>query len=666
MSPARPVVFLDIGVLAVGLRLPSAVGRVGVLGNLPSGQGANQVRATLTRLGMGDLVEPELIVVASGLGCPLPNPRAFAAAAAVAGVPAERCSFVSADLAALIAAAAAGFHPVTLPASLSPVTTPSAATTTAELLAGEVDPDTGPTYILRGHVVTMRGKDDHIPNGRVVVSKGLIRAVLKPTDPVPAAFTQAPVVDTEGTIYPGLLDLHNHFVYNVLPLWVVPKKFKNRSQWPREAEYKSNVSKPIKDALAKFTHSSAAVIRYVEAKALIGGSTTGQGILTQTKVGKKAVRGGMRNVEDTKDARLPVARTRVPDLGSSEEQIAAFLAALKDCDAFFYHLSEGIDNAAHKHFENLRGNDLLRASLVGIHSLALTRDDLDAMAAAEAKIVWSPFSNMLLYTKTLNLADVKASGVRFCIGCDWSPTGSRNLLQELKVAEFENVRQGKPFTPFDLVRAVTSEAAAAVAWDKFLGRIDNGMMADLLVIQGTNAADPYTHLITATEPKVRLVTVHGVARYGDRAVLEKVHAGSADDLEEVEIAGAPKVFYFRSEEPVLNELTYKEAVERLKVAMADLPAFIERMEAEGDSLLALGVPTEQALTLEVDNEFHDDPLTEYPPEADLAAAGDVSMAESIDLDGPAVSGDADYMALVAKQTNIPKALIQHLKTRYGF
>jgi hypothetical protein len=29
-------------------------------------------------------------------------------------------------------------------------------------------------------------------------------------------------VETKGCIYPGLIDLHSHVVYNILPLWSPP------------------------------------------------------------------------------------------------------------------------------------------------------------------------------------------------------------------------------------------------------------------------------------------------------------------------------------------------------------------------------------------------------------------------------------------------------------
>ena len=41
-------------------------------------------------------------------------------------------------------------------------------------------------------------------------------------------------------IYPGLIDLHNHMAYNVLPLWSPPGRtdpYTSRNQWPNEKSY---------------------------------------------------------------------------------------------------------------------------------------------------------------------------------------------------------------------------------------------------------------------------------------------------------------------------------------------------------------------------------------------------------------------------------------------
>lgn len=95
-----------------------------------------------------------------------------------------------------------------------------------------------------------------------------------------------------------------------------------------------------------------AVVRYVEAKALLGGVTTAQGIALFSNNGaRRYYRGLVRNVESTADPDLPDALTRIADVDASDG--ASFLARLKKASCPLLHLSEGANPAAHKHFEAL-------------------------------------------------------------------------------------------------------------------------------------------------------------------------------------------------------------------------------------------------------------------------------------------------------------------------
>ena len=49
-------------------------------------------------------------------------------------------------------------------------------------------------------------------------------------------------------------------------------------------------------------------------------------------------------------------------------------------------------------------------------------------------MIWSPLSNLLLYGDTARVDVAKRAGVRIGLGSDWSPSGSKNLLGELKIA----------------------------------------------------------------------------------------------------------------------------------------------------------------------------------------------------------------------------------------
>jgi 5-methylthioadenosine/S-adenosylhomocysteine deaminase len=527
------------------------------------------------------------------------------------------------------------------------------------------------TFILNGRIVTMQSEEKIIEDGYLVIEDGKIAAITNDIAKLPPKFASKKIIHTDGTIYPGLIDLHNHFVYNVLPLWVVPKRYDNRSQWPAHREYKSGVSKPIKQALALYSVSSKALVRYVETKALIGGTTTGQGMRTRVNGGSKIFKGAMRNVEEPGSDILLPAGSMVPDLvvsgATAQERIDSFRKALNNDmrGAYFYHLSEGIDESARKHFVNLKDNDLISEKLVGIHSLGLHKDDLEYLAQKKAKVVWSPFSNQLLYGKTINLKDLKDSGVTFSLGCDWTPSGSKNILQELKVAYHVNEKQNKIFSNYELIQLVTSSAAKVTGWETQLGILEEGKLADILIINGVQA-DPYMQLIKAIEKEIELVVVDGIARYGESNIMKKLHHGSVSELEEISVGGNQKSLFLYTASSVINDISFKLATETLKDIMSDLPGFLNKMESEKASLSAIGNEQQEEFTIETDNDFEieADVFQEYEVSQDADLFADVPMADSVELDTAIVEGQ-DYWDRIEAQKNITNELKAWLKTCYS-
>src|ERR1700687_3498235 len=84
-----------------------------------------------------------------------------------------------------------------------------------------------------------------LDKGAVYIDAGHIAAVQDATKPAPPKFSSAPIFETGGTIYPGLIELHNHLSYNALQLWNVPQQFTNRSQWQRDPHYAQLVTGPM-------------------------------------------------------------------------------------------------------------------------------------------------------------------------------------------------------------------------------------------------------------------------------------------------------------------------------------------------------------------------------------------------------------------------------------
>jgi 5-methylthioadenosine/S-adenosylhomocysteine deaminase len=210
----------------------------------------------------------------------------------------------------------------------------------------------------------------------------------------------------------------------------------------------------------------------------------------------------------------------------------AIVAAVGQGRGFICHAAEGTQPGLRKEFTLLGEAGLVRRQLMVVHGGALTGPDFQQLADGDATLVWSPFSNLWLYGATADVAAAKAAGVRLCLGSDWAPSGTRNVLWELKVADLWNQARPAPvFTDEELVGLVTANPGQALSgvWPHPVGRIEAGALGDLLVVARRHP-DPYRNLIQATETDVRLVVVGGRARYGTGALLAAAGAVTATRL----------------------------------------------------------------------------------------------------------------------------------------
>jgi cytosine/adenosine deaminase-related metal-dependent hydrolase len=515
------------------------------------------------------------------------------------------------------------------------------ATEQPELL--DVDEATSPPLVLLGRVATLTEDGTVIDDGALYLRAGQIIAVARRTDPQPAGFEAATVLDTQGTIYPGLLDLHNHLIYNISTAWQVPRPFHNRDQWQRNTSYREHVTMPL-GVLASDRDTVKAIVRYVETKAMLGGTTSVQGMRSRFGTSTPFYTGVVRNFERTEDDRLPESGSRVANLDPDRpDDVVSFRNSLAARTAYFYHLSEGIDEQSREHYLNLVDHDLLQSSLVAIHCLALHADDLTELSAHGGQVVWSPLSNLLLYGQTIDTASL--ADLRFTLGCDWTPSGSKNLLEELKVAWLVAQQDGTNLSAQQLCAAVTRNAAQAVGWGDAVGTIETGKYADLLVTD-TLLADPYRNLLAATERAVRLVIIAGSPRYGDANLMEQ-YPPAAGRREDLTVGGRDKQLYLEHPQSRLGSLTFAAALAKLEEATSNLRELEARLAAAPFSLSA----DADAFQLLLDND-------DYPP-ADLGQADLLAVAvlpESIPLDPPTVIDDPGYFDRLESIGHLPPLL----------
>jgi hypothetical protein len=280
----------------------------------------------------------------------------------------------------------------------------------------------------------------------------------------------------------------------------------------------------------------------------------------------------VRNVEATGDADLPAAATHVADVAAADAD--KFLAAISSGKKMILHLAEGTDPAAHNHFAALQihpGTWAITDNLIGIHCAALQDDDFAVMAAHGGSMVWSPLSNLLLYGDTAHVGAALQHKVPVALGSDWAPSGSKNLLGELKVARLAAQWKNVALTDADLVAMCTRTPAQMLGWGAHVGTIEAGKRADLIVVHG-RAADAHTQLVDATEADLSLVMINGVPRMGTKQLMTRLGVAAADEVP-ITVGGHARVLYLAQQgaDPDVEAVTPQEAIDRLTAALQNLP-----------------------------------------------------------------------------------------------
>jgi 5-methylthioadenosine/S-adenosylhomocysteine deaminase len=553
-----------------------------------------------------------------------------------------------------------------------------------------IDALTGPKLALRGRVVTMDDSFTVKSDAVVYVDRGGIVAVQDRRDAAPAGFEDVKPVSTRGTLFPGLIELHNHLSYNALSLWSpVPKLFQHRGQWPNHPDYRKLISGPMqvvgryRDAQGKAA-LLAPLVRYVECKCLLGGVTTSQGIMLSSNAGvQRFYRGIVRNVEQTDDPDLSEALARIPDIDAKDAR--AFLTRLEREDScFLLHLSEGVtetnhpDSVARRHFLALEvapDEWAINDRFAGIHAAGLLAEDFEVLGQRGGSMVWSPLSNLLLYGDTARVEVARQAGVRIALGSDWSPSGSKNLLGELKVAWLYSQHVlDRAFSARDIVAMATRDAAAILKWDMALGSLETGKRADLVVIAGTTG-DPYEQLIKAKETSIRLVMINGVPRYGTPGMMKALgHTG-----EKLRVGGLSRELFLeqQSGDPDIASVSLRSARDALRKAFRDLPRLATEIEKPTVVRRALDAPEPVVWSLALD-EIQPTGIDQRPrlpfngpndftgPEtATPRAATPLSeLLEPIVLDPLTVADDRSFLAAIKTQQNVPEAVRKGLAKLY--
>ncbi|MFO0548058.1 MAG: amidohydrolase family protein [Polyangiaceae bacterium] len=358
-----------------------------------------------------------------------------------------------------------------------------------------------------------------------------------------ASAAGATVIDTHGVIAPGLIDGHNHILFDIMDEddWVPMQVYQNHNQWTNEARYGAMVD--TKQYLAGESGSpvdyACELDKYGETKALIAGTTAVQGS-PGGSLGNKQCYGSISRTIDQTPNGLPADKMQTSTLFPSTSSADGVCTNFNDGDTNCYvvHVGEGVDQTSRNEFTTLGTVSttdfcLYDSRTTIIHGTALDNSQIAIMGANAMSLVWSPRSNVFLYgggtdlSKTTNIPEMLAQGVNVAIAPDWSMGGSQNMLDELRFADqVDNAQFGNILDAKTLVEMATINAARAMGVSQYLGSLEVGKRADIAVFLPSSDPDPYRAVLDATPREVTLVFVDGRLLYGD-ADLEGITAANA-------------------------------------------------------------------------------------------------------------------------------------------
>lgn len=321
------------------------------------------------------------------------------------------------------------------------------------------------------------------------------------------------VVDLEGyTIFPGLINAHDHLELNHYPRSKFREVYNNAHEWGEDMNarldtepYKSLRAYPLWDRL--FIGGL---------KNLLCGATT---VAHHNPPHKELFR---------KDFPVRVLKkygwAHSLHFSTDEEIVNSYRSTPKDVP-WFIHLAEGTDDVAAGEYPRLKALGCLDLNTIIIHGIGLRREDIiashdlageyAASHGSQIPIIWCPTTNIFLLGKT----GYPRMGwnTHQLLGSDSRLTADGDLLDEMRfVSDYYGEEMGGLY-------AINMVTQPSFRWHWKLKdsivklRSDN--CADFVILPNVN--NPAWHLCHSRRADLALVVKGGVPQIGDPDVMAK-------------------------------------------------------------------------------------------------------------------------------------------------
>jgi cytosine/adenosine deaminase-related metal-dependent hydrolase len=349
-------------------------------------------------------------------------------------------------------------------------------------------------------------------NGRVLTETGVAASIrfrrrVLALDEAPRPGDQ--VLDLQGAwVLPGLINAHDHLELNHYGAWHGDAGYTNASQWIEQvgAALQRDAAARGRRAWPLAARLFAGALKNV----LAGVTTVAHHNPFYREIGRRLPVRVVRRYGWAHSFYLQ--RGRAGANGEPAGEVPARHAATPASAPFILHIGEGTDDEARGELARLCELGCLTPNALLVHGLAFSAADWQTVVGQGASLAWCPSSNLAMFGRTaplgLWLDCAPASVSHVTLGSDSRLTGSRDLLEELKVAA-----KLLPSDTLGLLAMVTGHAARALSLPA-AGRIACGLPADLVVVPaaGGHAASA---LLAASRRDLALVVLDGRPVVGD-------------------------------------------------------------------------------------------------------------------------------------------------------
>ena len=364
---------------------------------------------------------------------------------------------------------------------------------------------------------TILAGDKIIENGSVLVdSTGHIAQL---GCDLPTAADTTVLVCPNAIVTPGFVNAHDHIYYNhAAPSAPPTERYAHRHQWRLGLE---GHTQPAYERATSDEQLAWSELRHV-----LAGTTSIAGM-----GGVPSLARNLEMQERDDGDELPTAFATVFPLGDAEglmlDDGCDYPAAISPeelgtASAFQAHVAEGVDSRAQNEIGCVMNDlefaaDLPRAF---VHMVGTSAADAVALRDADVSIVWSPRSNIALYGHTANVTMFDRLGMNIALSTDWLPSGSMNMLRELRcAADYSRDYLDGYFSSLQLWQMATVDSARSFALQDQIGSIAPGMIADIAVFADGPSADPYEDLIYAADSDMLLTLRAGEVLAGRSEIL---------------------------------------------------------------------------------------------------------------------------------------------------